>query len=442
MAHVTADLLASLLDGSLDELSRRAVQEHLAVCPKCAAQLAATRRLIDETSELVGVFGGVSPSIGSASARGPGRRTPDSYSPGAAPPPPGAAGGPSEPVVLIPFPPESPSFESSPAPRRRRAVLIAAAAFVLCAGVLAAVIHNGREPVTDSGSLVLAPFDETRPPPAAPPTHPVPAAPVSRAVDSMSQTAFAGRTSAPAPTPAAPEPPSDRARASTADDAVDTSLADSDEADAPAPAPREPARRRGATRDTTSIRLGREAAAAAATEELDRRLQRKRAAAVATAGLDRPARQAPLPEPVAPPPASAASSAAVVPPGAIAGEAPAPPEPPSIERAAGLERRIGLDEAARTLGEPVHVVEGLRAQAVGVLDGKHVAGADPSRPVVRVVYSTPSGGLVVLDQQRHVEGDRVTAGPNGPRWLQGRVVVYLHGRATADELRDLSERVR
>src|SRR5439155_15482150 len=79
------------------------------------------------------------------------------------------------------------------------------------------------------------------------------------------------------------------------------------------------------------------ARAAQALAELDRERIRSRAAA-ATAALDAQgrARAAQEPAPAAP-----------------------PPPPPTLEQRSRIYLRIGLDEAARQLGGPAHVIEGV-----------------------------------------------------------------------------------
>jgi hypothetical protein len=123
--------------------------------------------------------------------------------------------------------------------------------------------------------------------------------------------------------------------------------------------------------------------------------------------------------------------------------APAPaPAPRTLEQRSGIYLRIGLDEAARQLGRPVHVIEGLSPQFMGLVQGRQSAGADESRPVVRVVYQDSQGRMVLLDQQRIRPGQTWPAGSAEPRWTLGEIGLHLHGEAGPEVLRNLRPRVR
>ena len=124
--------------------------------------------------------------------------------------------------------------------------------------------------------------------------------------------------------------------------------------------------------------------------------------------------------PPPPPPRSMPSAGAAVrrsPPGprprpspAAAQAAAPPPTPPTLEQRAQVYLRIGLDEASRQLGGPVHVIEGMSAMFMGMAQGVAVPGADATRPVVRVVYQDSQGRLILLDQQRLRPGQASAAG--------------------------------
>jgi hypothetical protein len=109
--------------------------------------------------------------------------------------------------------------------------------------------------------------------------------------------------------------------------------------------------------------------------------------------------------------------------------------------------RIGLDEAARQLGGPLHAIDGLARQSVTLLPGNSIEGADPERPVVRAVYTDRSGIPLFLDQQMARPGQ----GPATPQtgragrqvWVKDGVLLILHGgNLTADSLKSLARRVR
>ncbi|MBA3761229.1 MAG: hypothetical protein H0X07_11940 [Gemmatimonadales bacterium] len=156
-------------------------------------------------------------------------------------------------------------------------------------------------------------------------------------------------------------------------------------------------------------------AAAAALEELDRERLRSRANA-ATASL--------------PPPRADVQPAAE----------PAP-APRTLEQRAQVYLRIGLDEAVTQLGRPVHAIEAMTPEFIGLTPGRLVPGADPNRPVVRVVY-LDRGRMVLLDQQRLRTGQAPGAAAGNLRWTQGDVMLYLHGDPGSDVLRNLQRRVR
>ena len=103
---------------------------------------------------------------------------------------------------------------------------------------------------------------------------------------------------------------------------------------------------------------------------------------------------------------------------------PAPAPPPTtaapqrtLEQRADTYMRIGLDEAARQLGGPVHVIEGLSPLFMGLAQGRTSPGADSTRPVVRVVYQDAQGRLILLDQQRLRPG----SGHDAPRRGRSRI---------------------
>lgn len=168
-------------------------------------------------------------------------------------------------------------------------------------------------------------------------------------------------------------------------------------------------------RPTPAADLATRQAAAAALEELDRERLRARANA-ATASLPPPRQELPA--------------------------APAPPPPRTLEQKSQIYLRIGLDEAVKQLGRPMHVIEAMTPEFIGLTQGRLVAGADPARPVVRVVYRDSRGRMILLDQQRMRTGQSPGAAAGNLRWAQGDVMLYLHGEPGLDVLRDLQRRVR
>jgi hypothetical protein len=186
------------------------------------------------------------------------------------------------------------------------------------------------------------------------------------------------------------------------------------------------------SQDSTEELAVRRERAAAATAELDRERRLARAAA-ATAALDAAARGKRAP-PQRPAPAAAESAANLT---SEAVQAPSPPAPRTLEERSGIYLRIGLDEAARQLSGPVHVIEGMSPQFMGLAQGRVWPEADPTRPVVRVVYQDQQGRMILLDQQRR-RGGQATEG----RWILNDVALRLSGEAPAEVLRNLQARVR
>ena len=180
------------------------------------------------------------------------------------------------------------------------------------------------------------------------------------------------------------------------------------------------------TEDLATVR----ARAADALADLDRERRRNEAAA-ATAALDAQRRRRPAAQP--PGAAPTVARAAQAP--------PPPPTPPTLEQRAQVYLRIGLDEASRQLGGPVHVIEGMSAMFMGLAQGVTVPGADATRPVVRVVYQDSQGRLIMLDQQRLRPGQPAPQGsPLG--WVLGDTAIWLHGEVAPDVLRTYRPRVR
>ena len=114
-------------------------------------------------------------------------------------------------------------------------------------------------------------------------------------------------------------------------------------------------------------------AAAAALEELDRERLRSRANA-ATASL--------------PPPRAEVQPAAEP-----------PPAPRTLEQRAQVYLRIGLDEAVTQLGRPVHVIEGMTPEFIGLTPGRLVPVQIPTgRSCGWCIWTR--GRMILLDQQR------------------------------------------
>jgi hypothetical protein len=90
----------------------------------------------------------------------------------------------------------------------------------------------------------------------------------------------------------------------------------------------------------------------------------------------------------------------------------------------------------------MHVIEAMSPEFVGLTQGRLVVGADPNRPVVRVVYRDQRNRMILLDQQRLRTGQAPGAASGNLRWILGDVMLYLHGEPGTDVLRNLQRRVR
>jgi serine/threonine protein kinase len=147
----------------------------------------------------------------------------------------------------------------------------------------------------------------------------------------------------------------------------------------------------------------------------------------------------PPPTATATPPAD--SSVATESPDTSAAAPPAASTGLGLEERAGLGQRIGLDEAAKHLGGPVHAIEGMSPLFIGLAGERFPAGADTTRPLIRSVYLDPTGALVLLDQQRTPSGSRPSSG-GGVRLAIGDVTLHLHGESGPAMLGNLAKRVR
>jgi bacterioferritin-associated ferredoxin len=415
MPHLDEGTLHALLDGELDVTEVKEVQTHLGACSACGSRLQDVKQFLAEADSLVEAL--QAPAGAPRPERAPA-------------PPPGAAAGSSpnagpwrEPVwdaapeLLLPEDPEEVLRRRRWNRRFRWAAMLAV---VLGAGQLARSVlgPDGPEFLSERDMVssapqtpapVISPEETSRPePPAARPSRPTAAArpqaskstanqpPAAVAKDAAAETTVTSQfdTTALAQVDTSP-------LAAGAEIAAATQ-ADAGQADSALTERREEGAADAATRQ----------AAAAALEELDRERIRSRANA-ATAAL--------------PPPPPAAT---------------VQPAPRTLEQKSQIYLRIGLDEAAQQLGRPMHVIEAMSPEFVGLAQGRLVPGADPNRPVVRVVSRDPRGRMILLDQQRLRTGQTPGAGGGSLRWIQGDVMLYLHGEPGNDVLRSLQRRVR
>jgi hypothetical protein len=448
MSHLDEGTLHALLDGELETTEVAEIQAHLGSCSACGLRLREVKEFLAESDRLIASVELGTPPAATAPREAarpepiarpePPRREPPPPRPLPAEAPAWEPWNEPPPVLLIP---DNESAADRRARRLRRFGWAALLVGMVGAGFLGVKMRPTQPDfVPIAGRATPAESDAVvSPQEAAPRADAAAAAPESSAL-ALRSTESKAKPATPAPAKAgtgtrperealqksapparqpAATPKADRAESadaqtidSTAETAGDARQADS-----------------AAAEDITDVRER----AAEALADLDRERRRDRAAA-ATAALDaQRRRQAQTNARPATP-----STGAVAP---AAAPAPTPPAPPTLEQRAQVYNRIGLDEAARQLGGPAHVIEGLSPMFMGLVRGSAVLGADPKRDVVRVVYQDSQGRLILLDQQQLVAGQSPPrAGPLS--WLIGQTAVWLNGEASGEILRTYRPRVR
>jgi hypothetical protein len=421
MSHVDEGTLHALLDGELAPAEVVEVQTHFATCPACSARLDSARKLLAETERLVS-------ALEPSAARG------DRLGASAAPPPPPPPPAPPAPVSTRLSPVDSmvliPNNPTAAEVRRSRLRMLAWAAGVLVvvgAGVFGVQVQMGLYDKRPVGMLRIRPEEFSTPGTVADSVAaarpavagaPRPSGPLAQGA---STPAPAPAVAAASPRPSAPAPAEIKAQPAP-QPSPPPSLANAQGRDRNRPA--------GQVADAapTEDREVIAARAAKATQALDRERNEARAAA-ATAALDSTRR-------------AAAQQQAATP------AAPYAPVVPTLDQRAQIANRIGLDEAARQLGGPLHAIDGMARQLVGVVSPQLVPGTDTSRAVVRAVYVDRGGRLIFLDQQRVRPGQTdlpftPQARRNGElRWMAGQVLVVLQGDLPTDSLRFIARHVR
>jgi hypothetical protein len=446
MSHLDEGTLHALLDGELDLHEVKEIQAHIGSCAACGTRLREVKEFHGESDRLVGLL--EVPAAPSRWTAVPADAEPDPVrqpSERAAPPRPPrnlprTSGPAAEPPPLLL--PDSSEYGRGRFMRRMR--WAAAVLVIVGAGYLG---NRMRQPggfefeglplpgaTTDSISGAVLSTEEAAPSAGTDTAAPAEAKDAGPAEEKgappaqqRSARAVPKRVAPRAETPA-PSPTGERTRApalaQTANEEPESSLAagtigetgnfedSADEAAADEAAEDQPPLERQA-----DVR----AEAARALRELDRERQVDRADA-ATAALD-----------------SARRREAMVRQAAAAAPAPAPRTP---EQRARTYLRIGLDEASKQIGRPVHVIEGMSPLFMGLALGRTSPGADATRPVVRVVYQDSQGRLILLDQQRLRPGQATSAPGPEPHWIVGEVALHLSGEVSPDILRNLRARVR
>jgi hypothetical protein len=418
MLHLDEGTLHALLDGELGLAEASEVQTHLGSCAACGSRLQEVKQFLAEANSLVGALETPARAAAPPPQPPPGRQSAPFSRPGSFEPE-----WEQTPILLLPD-------DAEALARRRRWIsrLRWAAMILLVVGsgrLLLSIIRPGnslppaRDITTASPSVApaVASPEETRPAPVA-------AAPARPARPPAQNRTLAAKTAAPPkPTPAAAPIDSAREPADTAPE----SLADSAAADTELLAA-------GAPAESAAADSGTDISSAAEGSQQQDEVATRRAAAEALAELDRQRRRD----------RANAATAALPPPPPPRTESPATaePAPRTPEQRAQVYIRIGLDEAAKQLGRPVHVIEGMTPEFIGLTYGRLVAGADPARPVVRVVYMDSRGRMILLDQQRMRTGQAPGAPEGNLRWSVGDVMLYLRGEPGPDVLRNLQRRVR
>ena len=426
MSHLDEGTLHALLDGELDLAEVGEVQKHLGTCVACGSRLQEVKQVLAEADRLVGVV-----EVPAGAAARPRPEPPRSQ-----PPPSRPAREPDAwdepPVLLVPDPIDANARRK----RWLRGLGIAAALVVVVAGgKMIGSAFQPRHPMLSERDLTSA-------------SPSVPPAVVSPEESRRPESTLAARDRSARPQTRTPTsraaakaaPPIELPAADTADelaDSIASARQDSLTADSLALAAElaadslsEPALAAGAVSDSSALQ--RRDAAAESTTEADE-VATRRAAAAALAELDRERRRE----------RANAATAALPPPTREAEPAAEPaPRPPTLEQRAQIYLRIGLDEAVKQLGGPVHVIEGMTPQFIGLTRTQLIPGTSSTRPVVRVVYLDARGRMILLDQQR-TAGDQAPLSPTGRlRWAIGDVMLYLRGEPGPDVLRSLQARVR
>ena len=432
MPHLDEGTLHALLDGELEGTEVMEIQAHLGSCTSCGSRLKDIREFMAEADRLLGsVDLSGSPSRPAPAAvvepapeapRAARETTPRAAAPRRPLPPPDRTSPWEEPpVLLIPDNPDTIEL------RRRWLHGMGWAATVAVAVGLGFIVTQARK---GAAPIAAGPTVETeRPQASSNAVLSTEEAPRPDSASSNGSTMLRRDSTAPAAPRSTvvaktavrkPAKPAEKPALAAKDEVAPTATAES-------PPDSEPAESLASADSADSAPVGREdpavirARAAQALAELDRERIRSRAAA-ATAALDaqgrvRGAQQQALPAP--------------------------PPAPPTLEQRSRVYLRIGLDEAARQLGGPTHVIEGLNPSFMGLAQGGLSAGADTTRPVVRVVYQDSQGRMILLDQQRLRPGQTMPARrSNTPIWAIDDVLLHLQGEVGPEILRNLQPRVR
>ncbi len=447
MSHLDEGTLHALLDGELDLHEVKEIQAHIGSCAACGTRLREVKEFHGESDRLVGLLEVPATPSRWTAVPADAESTPEQPQRASAPPPrpprnlPRASGPAAEPPPLLL--PENPEYGRGRFTRRMRwaALLLV----TVGAGYMGNQMRQSGgfqfdafplpEALTDSSDGAVLSTEEAAPSAGTDTSAPGGVRSAAPA-EAKSATPVPKRV---APRVEPPAPPANEvaprtlapvgARDQAADEEAESSLAAGTAGDTGTfeesvdVAQAKEARADQAREDEPPLERQADvrAEAAQALRELDRERQVDRAAA-ATAALD-----------------SARRREALARQAAVAAPAPAPRTP---EQRAQIYLRIGLDEASKQLGRPVHVIEGMSSLFMGLALGRTSPGADATRPVVRVVYQDSQGRLILLDQQRLRPGQATSPPGAEPHWVVGEISLHLSGEVSADVLRNLRGRVR
>jgi hypothetical protein len=435
MSHLDEGTLHALLDGELDLAEVSEVQKHLGGCVTCGSRLQEVKQVLAESHRLVGAL-----EVPARASRQP---APEPQ-PARTPPEPPRLGREHDawdepPVLLVPDPIDTNAWRKKWLRGLRWA---AAIAVVVVGGNLVSEALRPTHPVLPERDLTSAS-------PAVPPAvvSPEESRRPESTLASRDRAARqpAAQTRARAPRPAARAPVVEEPAAESTDQSADTTsvaLQDSAipdtqalalEAKAEADSASQLAAAGAGAADSVAEQRSTPTSSGDSREEDE--LATRRAAAAALAELDRERRRqrANAATAALPPPTRADSESVSEP----------APRPPTLEQRAQVYLRIGLDEAVRQLGGPVHVIEGMTPELIGLTRSQIIPGSSTSRPVVRVVYQDSRGRMILLDQQRVDAAQQAPANAAGSlRWAMGDVMLYLRGEPSVEVLRTLQARVR
>ena len=376
MSHVDDGTLNALLDGELTSAEAAAVEAHTAACPECAKRLAEAKRFLAETSDLLGALELPKPA---AAAEAPARRVPKTAREVAL----DLDGATQQSPVIRPNLAGEPPKRAVVRPTDRRRLdfttLAWAATVVLAIGVgyLANEVRHTRQNIAFGEGATGRPVESQQQASPAVQAPPAGSATQRNAVASAGSPAV-GRDQV------ARRSQTGRAAGASPPSATVADLA----------------------RKETPVLGGKQLAAAGPSDQAAARPRPGRAAKTidlvgGVGGVaERPSAAVVAAEPPTVLSRADRNAAAPAQRGAVSAAA---------EQRLAAFRPAELEEAVARLGGSIRLIDGMRIDHVEVGPGWRVAGAAPSRDVVRIVYVDDQGHRVVLEQQRIAQSADTTA---------------------------------